>query len=72
MIGAMSVNEIRALEDMDPIEGGDVHMVPMNMTPLEDVGKEPQAAPRPTGLPPPPPPPEETEEDEMTATRRLN
>jgi HK97 family phage portal protein len=34
-IGAMSINEIREKEDLDPVEGGDVHLVPMNMQPLE-------------------------------------
>lgn len=38
-IGAMSINEIREKEDMDPIEGGDIHLVPMNMTSLENAGE---------------------------------
>jgi len=38
-IGAMSINEIREKEDMDPIPGGDIHLVPLNMTTLENVGK---------------------------------
>ncbi|WP_038002113.1 hypothetical protein [Syntrophorhabdus aromaticivorans] len=33
-IGAFSINEIRQLEDKDPIEGGDIHLVSMNMTSL--------------------------------------
>jgi HK97 family phage portal protein len=48
-IGAMSINEIREKEDMDPVEGGDIHLVPMNMTSLENAGKPPE----------PPPPPEQ-------------
>ena len=48
-IGAMSVNEIREKEDMNPVEGGDEHFVPMNMTTLEEAGKP---------APPPPPPPD--------------
>lgn len=40
-IGAMSANEIRELEDMDPVKGGDVHLVPLNMTTLENAGKPP-------------------------------
>lgn len=39
-IGALSINEIREREDFDPIEGGDKHFVQLNMTVLEDVGKE--------------------------------
>ena len=41
-IGVMSINEIRRLEDLDPIDDGDIHLVPLNMTPLENVGKEPE------------------------------
>lgn len=40
-IGAMSINEIRDKEDMDPVKGGDIHLVPMNMTSLENAGKPP-------------------------------
>ena len=32
MIGALSQNEIRELENRNPIEGGDTYFVPMNMT----------------------------------------
>jgi HK97 family phage portal protein len=41
-IGAMSINEIRDKEDMDPVKGGDIHLVPMNMTSLENAGKPPE------------------------------
>lgn len=41
-IGAMSINEIRALEDLDPVDGGDIHLVPLNMTPLKEAGKTKQ------------------------------
>ena len=44
-IGAMSINEIRELEDMDPVQGGDIHLVPMNMTSLENAGKPPNPVP---------------------------
>lgn len=40
-IGAISINEIREWEDLDPVENGELHMVPMNMTPLEFAVKEP-------------------------------
>lgn len=39
-VGAFSINEVRELEDKDPIEGGDVHRVPLNMTSLENADKE--------------------------------
>jgi HK97 family phage portal protein len=43
-IGAMCINEIREKEDMDPIDGGDVHLVPLNMTTLENAGKPQETA----------------------------
>jgi HK97 family phage portal protein len=49
-VGAMSVNEIREKEDMDPIPGGDIHLVPMNMTSLENAGKPPEP-PQPPAQP---------------------
>ena len=38
-IGAMSINEIREKEDLNPVEGGDIHLVPLNMTTLSNAGK---------------------------------
>lgn len=38
-VGALSPNEIRELEDMNPYEGGDEHRVPMNMV---EPGTEPE------------------------------
>lgn len=63
-IGAMSVNEIRGKEDMDPVEGGDIRLVPMNMTTLENAGK-PQEAPAIPALPP-----GNTQDDEGGNARR--
>jgi HK97 family phage portal protein len=57
-VGALSVNEIRAYEDKDPIEGGDIHLVPLNMTSLENAGKPP-VAPKPIEVP------EKTDDDDM-------
>jgi len=51
-IGALSINEIRAYEDKDPIEGGDIHLVPLNMTSLENAGKPPEPPPTTPALPP--------------------
>lgn len=34
--GWLSVNEIRAFEDMEPIEGGDTYLTPLNMAPVSD------------------------------------
>ena len=38
-LGALSPNEIRDLEELNPIEGGDTYLVPMNMARLADAGK---------------------------------
>lgn len=35
----LSTNDIRALEDMNPIPGGDVHFVPLNFVPLDQAGQ---------------------------------
>jgi len=54
--GAMSVNEIRDKEDMDPIEGGDEYFVPANMITLEQAlkaGRKPEGANQ-EGSPQPP------------------
>lgn len=53
-IGAFSVNDIREREDMNPVDGGDVHLVPLAMAPLPQV-----AFPPPLAVPvaPPAPPP---------------
>ena len=39
--GVFSINDVRELEDMDPVEGGDIHLVPMNMQSLENAGRQP-------------------------------
>ena len=41
-MGAMSPNDIREKEDMDPIEGGDEYFVPLNMQPLSRALQEPE------------------------------
>jgi HK97 family phage portal protein len=43
-LGAINPNEIRAKENLDPIEGGDVYLVPMNMTPLSMIEEQAEAA----------------------------
>lgn len=45
--GWLSANDIRRLENMEPIEGGDVYLVPLNMTPADQAG----AAPSPPAPP---------------------
>lgn len=39
--GWLSANDIRRLENMNPIEGGDVYLVPLNMIPAGQAGLEP-------------------------------
>jgi HK97 family phage portal protein len=61
-LGAFSTNEIRALEDRPPVEGGDVRYRPLNMGVLGE--PDPAPAPAPTDQPEPPAPlPDPTEED---------
>jgi HK97 family phage portal protein len=35
--GDMSINEVRSLEDMNPIPGGDAHFFPMNFTGIDSI-----------------------------------
>ncbi len=43
-VGAMSINEMRDLEDMNPIPDGDSYFVPLNMVSLDAALNEPPAA----------------------------
>ena len=36
--GYMSINEVRQKENLNSIEGGDQHFIPMNMTTIENIG----------------------------------
>ena len=36
--GYMSINEVRRKENLNAIEGGDKHFIPMNMTTIDKVG----------------------------------
>jgi len=38
--GWMSANDIRRLENMNPVEGGDVYLVPLNMIPAPQAGQQ--------------------------------
>lgn len=37
--GVYSINDVLKLEDMNPVDGGDVHLVPLNMIPLGQIGQ---------------------------------
>lgn len=60
--GWLSANDVRRLENMDPVEGGDIYLIPMNM---EDANA-PEEEEEPPMLPPAPPeqPGEEDPEEE--------
>ena len=60
-LGVLSVNEIRELEDMNPVEDGDKRFVQLNMTTLEKAGEEPE----PDQDPQPEPMPDELIEDRV-------
>ena len=68
--GWLSANDIRDYENMNRIEGGDMYLVPMNMTPADMVGVEPVVEPAPD-----PPadedPPEDPDDDERTLGAHL-
>lgn len=49
MNGWLSANDIRRMENMDPVENGDIYLVPLNMVPADQIARLPQA-----GLPPKP------------------
>jgi len=36
----MSRNDVRRLENLPPIDGGDIYTVQLNLTPLDQLGKE--------------------------------
>jgi len=43
--GWLSANDVRELENMNPVDGGDVYLVPLNMVPAGDVGSSPPNPP---------------------------
>lgn len=52
--GVFSVNEVRELEDMNPIGSeGDKHFIQMNMTTLDKIGEDRKPEPAPNVLPEP-------------------
>jgi len=44
-LGVLSVNEIRSLENLNPVESGDVRFVQLNMTTLDKAAAEPEPMP---------------------------
>jgi hypothetical protein len=46
--GWLSANDIRELEDMNPIKNGDIYLIPLNMVPAEQVANPPPETERST------------------------
>ena len=70
--GTLNANEIRALEERNPIPDGDVYLVPANMTTLEKL-QEPSPSPVVTSTPEPAPSdpsPEPSPTDQLESARR--
>lgn len=40
--GWLSANDIREKENMNPVDGGDVYLVPLNMVPADEIGQDGQ------------------------------
>ncbi|NGE23997.1 phage portal protein, partial [Klebsiella pneumoniae] len=38
--GWMSRNDVRRLENLPPIDGGDIYTVQLNLTPIDQLGKD--------------------------------
>ena len=66
-IGALSQNDIRALEEQNPIENGDVYFVPLNLRPSDE---EPEPEPAPVPDPPAAEPEPEPGDESMRAAMR--
>jgi HK97 family phage portal protein len=49
--GWLSANDIRKLENMNPVDGGDVYLVPLNMVPADMVGEFDSTDTPPGGTP---------------------
>lgn len=47
-IGAMTINEVRSLENYPPVEGGDVPRMQMQNVPITDAGEDRELTPRQT------------------------
>lgn len=68
-IGAMSINEVRELEDLNGIgSDGDQHLVQLNQTTLEHLVANPGSLAKPAPTPAPPPEPEDDEEPQAAPT----
>ena len=64
--GVMSINEVRQIEGLNPVDGGDVHLINTNLLPLDKVQEygEKLAEPAPAPAEPAPEQEEETETED--------
>lgn len=69
MIGGITVNEIRALENLNPVDGGDTPMVPLNMVPLDKLDEMLKSQMEANKPAPAPAPAEPMDEDERAALK---
>lgn len=60
--GVFSINDVRTLEDQNPVPDGDARFVPLNMQLLETAANPPEPEPEPAPAPPDEPAPVEEEE----------
>lgn len=65
--GWLSVNDIREFEDMNPVEGGDTYLEPMNMRPLGTAEAAPAALSAPAPAVPAPAADDDQDDDEEEA-----
>jgi HK97 family phage portal protein len=76
-IGAITQNEIRELEDLNPIPGGDTPFVPLNSIPSDRLTEYVDALIEAKNPPPPPapvvaqPPPDPKAQEDLKAARKL-
>ncbi len=66
--GWLSANDVRRLEDLNPIDGGDDYMAPLNMTLLDKVGEDPPVPPAASA--PDETPDDVTDQDEPASPKR--
>lgn len=52
--GVFSINDVRELEDANPVPNGDKRFVPLNMQLLDNAGEQPSLEPSPVSEPTPP------------------
>jgi HK97 family phage portal protein len=69
--GFFSINDIREKENLNPIPGGDVYLVPTNMVPADRLNDVVDAQVRPPPAPAPAPPPAEDQAEAARAAVRL-